>query len=77
MLVLEEFALTHLDQTGQAEVDAARLLLDLHVADGDVWHDGQHQGLERLVEAVREALGPGHLNTGPRRHVTTDCFMWH
>lgn len=46
----------------QAQVDAARLLWDLHVADRDVRHDGQRQGLERLVETVREALGPRHLD---------------
>ncbi|TNN46331.1 hypothetical protein EYF80_043480 [Liparis tanakae] len=37
-----------LDEMGQAQVDAARLLQDLHVADGDVGHDGQHQRLQRL-----------------------------
>lgn len=51
-----------LDKLSQAQVDAARLLRDLHVADGDVRHDGQRQGLERLVEAVGEALGPRHLH---------------
>lgn len=50
-----------LDETGQAEVDAASFLWDFHVADGDVGHDRQHQGLERLVETVGEALGPRHL----------------
>lgn len=50
-----------LDEIGQAQVDTASFLYDFHVADGDVWHDGQHQGLECLVETVRESLGPRHL----------------
>lgn len=45
----------------QAQVDAARLLWDLHVADCDVRHDRQGQRLERLMKTVREALGPWHL----------------
>lgn len=52
---------SHLDEIGQAQVDAASFLEDFHVTDGDVWHDGQHQRLERLVETVGEALGPRHL----------------
>lgn len=51
-----------LNEMSQAQVDAARLLWDLHVADGDVGHDRQRQGLERLMKAVREALGPRHLD---------------
>lgn len=50
-----------LDKIGQAQIDAACFLWDLHVADGDVWHDGQHQWLERLVETIRKALCPWHL----------------
>lgn len=53
-----------LDEIGQAQVDAASFLQDFHVADGDVRHDGQHQRLQRLVEAVRETLGPRHLMIG-------------
>lgn len=51
----------YLDKVGQAQIDAPRLLWDLRVADGNVRHDGQHQRLERLVETVGKALGPGHL----------------
>lgn len=51
----------YLDEVGQAQIDAARLLWDLRVADGNVRHDGQHQRLQRLVETVGEALGAGHL----------------
>lgn len=50
-----------LDEVGQAQVDAAGFLRDFHVADCNVRHDGQHQGLECLVETVREALRPRHL----------------
>lgn len=46
----------------QAQVDAARLLWDLHVADRDVRHDRQRQGLECLMKTVRESLGPWHLD---------------
>lgn len=46
----------------QAQVDAARLLWDLHVTDRDMRHDRQRQGLERLMKTVREALGPWHLD---------------
>lgn len=52
---------SHLDEIGQAQVDAASFLWDFHVADSDVRHDRQHQGLQRLVETVREALRPWHL----------------
>lgn len=52
----------NLNEVSQAQVDAARLLWDLHVADRDVWHDRQRQGLERLMKAVREALSPWHLD---------------
>lgn len=52
-----------LDEIGQAQVDASSFLQDFHVADGDVWHDGQHQRLDHLVETVGKALGPGHLMT--------------
>lgn len=50
-----------LDEVGQAQIDAACFLWDLLLADGYVGHDGQHQGLEGLVETVREALGSRHL----------------
>lgn len=50
-----------LDQTGQAQVDAPGFLRDFHVTDGDVGHNGQYQGLQRLVKAVWETLGPWHL----------------
>lgn len=55
----------YLDEVGQAQIDAARLLWDLRVADGNVGHDGQHQRLQSLVETVGKALGAGHL----QRHV--------
>lgn len=51
-----------LDQTGQAHVDASCFLWYFHVADGDVGHNRQHKRLQRLVKAVRETLGPWHLN---------------
>lgn len=50
-----------LDEASQAEVDTAGLLWDLNMADGDVRHDGQEQGLEHLVETVWKPLGTGHL----------------
>lgn len=50
-----------LNEIRQAQIDAARLLRDLRVADGDVRHDGERQGLERLMKGVREALGTWHL----------------
>lgn len=51
-----------LDEMSQAQVDAARLLWDLRVADRDVRHDRQRQGLECLMKTVRESLGPWHLD---------------
>lgn len=59
-----------LDEIGQTQVDAASLLWDFHVADRDVWHNGQHQRLESLMEAVGETLWPWHLKTrtGPCTH---------
>lgn len=50
-----------LDKISQAQIDAASFLWDFHVADGHVWHNAQDQGLECLVETVRETLGPRHL----------------
>lgn len=52
---------SHLDKIGQTQVDATSFLWDFHVTDGDVRHNWQHQRLKRLVETVREALGPRHL----------------
>ena len=63
-----------LDQVCQAHVDASGFLWDFHVADGDVWHDGQDQGLQRLVETVREALGSWHLKRWMVRHFEVFTF---
>lgn len=53
--------MAHLDEIGEAQVDAARLLRNLGVANGDVGHDGQQQALQGLLEAVGKPLSPRHL----------------